>query len=186
MKFLVFDTETTGLPKHRSAKPEVQPKVIEFGAALLDLEGNTLRTLQLLINPQEPLEAIITKITGLTDEDLIDEPLFEEVYCDIRDIFGEADVMIAHNLPFDTTLIELELERLGVKNFPWPQIKICTVQENVPFWGRRPKMTELFKHVTGEPLAQTHRALDDVMGLVEIIKQQGILHVCNAAVKGTL
>lgn len=185
MKFLAFDTETTGLPKHPDAKPETQPKVIEFGAALLDVDGNVLETLQLLINPREPLEAIITKITGLKDEDLVDEPTFPEVFPQIKAIIEKADAVLAHNLPFDFALINFELARHSLE-LEWPLYKICTVQENVPLWGRRPKLLELYKHLTGEPLAQTHRALDDVLAMVEVIKKQEILHAYHSATQGAL
>lgn len=186
MFYLTFDTETTGLYKHPHAKMAVQPKIIEFGGALLDQDGNIVDELQLLINPGEPLEAIITKITGLTDEDLVDEPPFTEVYPLIRDFFARADAVIAHNLPFDYTLVNLELQRHELTDFRWPKIRICTVQENVPVWGRRPKLTELYARHIEQPLAQTHRAIDDVRALVEVIKKQGVLHVYNAAIAGSL
>ena len=32
------------------------------------------------------------------------------------------------------------------------------------------KMTELYQHALNKPLPQTHRALDDVMALVEIVQ----------------
>lgn len=181
MNALVFDTETTGLPLHPDAKPELQPKIIEFGAALVDQDYNVLETMNVLINPDQPLEAIITKITGLTDEDLQDQPPFSAFLPDIRAMFAKADAMIAHNLPFDSTLLELELERLGCTDFPWPRLKICTTQECYEEWGRRPKLLELYEEVTGEPLAQTHRALDDVMALVEVVKRKEILHAAALA-----
>lgn len=186
MLFIAFDTETTGLPKHPDAKPATQPRIIEFGAALIDSDCNVIETLQLLVNPGVKLEPIITKITGLTDEDLIDEPAFPEVYPQIRDLFAKADGVLAHNLPFDHFLVELELARHGLSDFVWPRYKICTVQENLPAWGRRPKLTELYKDLHDKPLAQTHRALDDVMAMVENIKQQEILNVYVSAASNSL
>lgn len=175
MLALVFDTETTGLPKHPNSKPNVQPKIIEFGGALVNVySGIVADTLQLIINPQEPIEAIITKITGLTDDDLKDQPTFPEVAPQIRDFFARADALIAHNLPFDSTLLELELNRHHIENWPWPKTEICTVQEHAEEWGRRPKLLELYQAATGEPLAQTHRALDDVMALVKVCELQGV------------
>jgi DNA polymerase III epsilon subunit-like protein len=186
MKTVVFDTETTDLPKHPLSKEGVQPRIIEFGAALLDEAGEVIETLQLLINPHQPLEAIITKITGLTDDDLADKPEFHEVLPEITALFAKADIVVAHNLPFDSTLLELELARCGAKDFPWPRIKICTVQERAESWGRRPKLLELYQELTGEPLAQTHRALDDVLALCTIVKKESIIENCHAAIAGSL
>lgn len=187
MLFVVFDTETTGLPKHPDAKMSVQPKIIEFGAALVDENCEVHDTLQLLINPYEELEEVITKITGLTDEDLVDEPPFLEVYPQIKSMFERAQGVVAHNLPFDFTLVNMELQRHELTaDFTWPRHKICTVQENVPTWGRRPKLTALYKHLLDKPLAQTHRALDDVMALLEVVKEQEILHAYVSATARTL
>jgi DNA polymerase III alpha subunit (gram-positive type) len=172
---LVFDTETTGIPKHPNAQDEVQPRIIEFGGILVDGSGTVLEELSLLFNPDEPLEEVITKITGLTDDDLKDEPRFGEKLSVMRVFFSKADVMIAHNLPFDKTMMELELERAKVESWPWPKIEICTVQEHADEWGRRPKLVELYEHYTGEKLAQKHRAVDDVKALAIVCEEAGVL-----------
>ena len=171
---LVFDTETTGIPKHPAAKKSTQPRIIEWGGILLDASGRILRELQLLINPGVPLEPIITKITGLTDADLADKPTFGDCYPQIKEMFAAADTVVAHNLPFDLTLMEIELHNIGVDDFPFPKSQICTVQEHYEEFGYRTHMKDLYKHYTGQPLAQTHRALDDVMALVEICRRCGI------------
>lgn len=172
---VVFDTETTGIPKHPKAKMEVQPKVIEFAGVVVDEEGVVLRELELLCNPQEPLEEIITKITGLKDEDLASQPTFPELAGQLFDFFKGNDAVIAHNLPFDTTMIDLEMKRHELGAFLWPELKFCTVQENAEEWGRRPKLTEMYEKVKGEKLDQKHRALDDVMALVDVCVGTGIL-----------
>jgi len=172
---IIFDTETTGLPKHPNAKDGVQPRIIEFAAALVDRDGEVLDTIDRLINPGIPLEAIITKITGLTDESLAEEPPFLAVLPDIAAFFRAADQMIAHNLPFDSTLLQLELARNAVSEFPWPRAALCTVQEHAEEWGRRPKLKELYEHYMGAPLDQKHRALDDVMALVDVCRAAEVL-----------
>ena len=176
----IFDTETTGIPKHPNAKDEIQPRVIEFGAVLANEKGEIIDEMSLLFNPQEPLEEIITRITGLTDEDLADAPLFEVKAHDIARFISKADVLIAHNLPFDKTMMELEINRCDASKvpfagFPWPEIAICTVQEHADEWGYRPKLIELYEHYTGEKLEQTHRAIDDVKALLSVCQKSGLL-----------
>lgn len=184
MNAIIFDTETTGLPKHPRAKMTVQPRIIEFGAVLVDECGAVCGELNLLANPGEKLEAIITKITGLTDEDLAVEPPFREILPEIRAFFERADMMIAHNLPFDAYLLELELQRLGIDDFPWPKFSICTVQENFEEYGYRPKMLELYEDTLGVPLHQTHRASDDCNALAEIVKEKNYVQRYYAATQG--
>lgn len=182
---LVFDTETTGLPLHPSAPLEKQPRIIEFGGALLSpVTGAVELTVNIMINPGEALEPVITKITGITDEDLKDALPFQAVLPQIREVFAQATGVIAHNLPFDKSLMRFELARVGVQLpdsvmegveiFPWPEKELCTVGAFQEVWGRRPKLVELYEWSLRKPLAQTHRALDDVMALVEVIQEEGV------------
>lgn len=172
---LIFDTETTGLPKHPTAKDSVQPRIIEFAAVVMDERGSLHREKSVLINPGVSVPEEITKITGLTDDDLRNASRFAEVMEEIKVLFASAERMIAHNLPFDCAMVRMELERLGVKEWPWPSVGICTVQEHAEEWGRFPKLVDLYEHYTGEPLGQTHRALDDVKALAELCLVAGLI-----------
>lgn len=183
MKAIIFDTETTGLPFHRHAKLALQPRVIEFGAVVVDHEGKEHASLNIIIDPERPIEQIITDITGLTNDDLKGKPKFAEVAADIERIFDGCDIVIAHNLPFDMAQIDFEWQRMG-REFVWPRIKLCTVQENIPGWGRRPKLLELYERVIGVPLAQTHRALDDCRALAEIVIKENYIGRIHAAIAG--
>lgn len=166
---VVFDTETTGLPLHPDAPLEKQPKIIELGAALLDSEGNVVETFQQLLHPDEEITAEITKITGITNEQLSDQPKFAEALPQLREFFGRAFAVFAHNLPFDKKLLMYDLKRVSCEDFPWPETEYCTIGLHRSIWGRNMKMTELYEHALNKPLPQTHRALDDVMALVEIV-----------------
>jgi len=182
MDAVIFDWETTGLPKHRAAPLHLQPKGIEFGG--LRLRGGVeVARLSILLDPGEPLEPIITKITGLTDEDLRGKPTFEDVLPQLAEFFSGADLALAHNLPFDREILRLELARLGftLADFPWPKIEVCTVQLNAAAWGRRPKLTELYEHAMGTPLAQTHRATDDCAALAAIVLKEKWLELFTPA-----
>lgn len=176
MTTLIFDTETTGLPRHPAAKDAVQPRIIEFGAVLTDDQGNIIDEIDVLINPGMPLPEEIVKITGITDAELADAPRFPEVAERLRSFFRRAGAMIAHNLPFDRTLVAMELERHGLsEGWPWPPVGVCTVQEHAEEWGRRPRLLELYEHYMGAPLAQKHRALDDVKALRDVCVAAGVL-----------
>ncbi len=173
---LIFDTETTGLIHHPSTKDELQPQIIEFGAVLVTRpKGDVNEELNLLINPGKPIPEIITNITGITDADVAPCGRFADVVKEIRGMFAKADLLIAHNMPFDAGMMELELARLGINDWPWPKYRMCTVQEHTEEWGRRPKLTELYAHYTGRPLDQTHRAIEDVMALRRVCILGGLL-----------
>ena len=170
---IIFDTETTGLTMHPSAELSKQPSCIEFGAVLLSAAtGEVLDRLSLLINPGMQIEPIITKITGITNDQLVDAPKFAEVWPQIRAMFGRAKCMMAHNLPFDKSIVGYELKRLAIDDFVWPKNGICTVGLYKDTWGRNPKLLELYEHLMDKPLHQTHRALEDVEAMVEFIQKE--------------
>lgn len=169
---IAFDTETTGLTLHPDAPLTKQPRMIEFGAVLMDDAGRVVEEASILINPGEPLTAEITKITGITDADLADAPSFREVLPQLRRLFAMAHTVMAHNLPFDRAILKGELARIDAYDFPWPRRELCTVGLYKESWGRNPRLQELYEAVMGRPLAQTHRALDDVKALVEVIQEE--------------
>lgn len=176
MTTLIFDTETTGLPLHPNARLELQPHIIEWGGMLVDEEGTELAALNFLIDPGIPLPEVITKITGIKPEDLAGQPTFKFAAMQFKSMFERADQLIAHNLPFDSSLMKFDLTRCGMLDgWPWPRLNLCTVQEHAEMWGRRPKLTELYEFYMGAPLAQTHRAIDDVRALRDVCVKSGVL-----------
>ena len=177
-RWLVFDTETTGLPVPSAADLKSQPRIIELALVEITADikrGPCLREASWLINPGQSLSAEITKITGLTDDDLKGALPFAAALQEIVPWFLGAHGLIAHNLPFDLTMLVNELRRLGKEYaFPYPPQQICTVAAFEHLKGRRMKMTELYQEVLGRELKQTHRALDDARALTEIVIKEGI------------
>lgn len=173
MRAVIIDFETTGLLKPHSCGVEHQPRAIEVGCVVIE-GGKIIHTMTSLINPTVPLEPIITKITGLTDDALANAPLFTDILPGLIEVFVGADAFIAHNAPFDQGILQWELVRAEVDDFPWPANIICTAQEYTHMFGFRPKMLQLYERVIGRPLAQTHRALEDAEALAEIVIKTGL------------
>lgn len=174
---LVFDTETTGLTLHPNAPLAKQPKIIEFGAVVLE-EGKVMEEISFLIDPQEKLTEEIIKITGITDADLFGYSPFPGRVEELAKWFGACGAVAAHNLPFDKAMVMNELRRCGAEdNFPWPKREMCTVGIYKEQWGRNPRLQELYADIMGKPLAQTHRALADVKALVEIIQEESLWQI---------
>jgi DNA polymerase III epsilon subunit family exonuclease len=170
MKAIIFDTETTGLTLPTAAGFAAQPRIIEIGAIKLDVNDGRATAEQefsQLLDPGETLEAVITKITGIRDSDLVGQPRFEDVVEQLAEFFAGVEVLIAHNAPFDVTMLKSELLRAGAAaEFPVPPQVICTVHEFRAFFGHDPKLVELYELALGEPLKQTHRAIDDCRALM--------------------
>lgn len=175
MKWMVFDTETTGFPKPSSAVLEEQPRIIEIALVEI-LDGAVVAEHEWLVNPQRPITEEITKITGIKDSDVKDAPNFAALYPELAQTFLGVGGMTAHNLPFDMGMLTIELRRIGKEYaFPYPPRQLCSVQETIHTKGRRMKLTELYELVMGKPLEQKHRALSDARALTEIILKEGWL-----------
>lgn len=172
---ILFDTETTGLVEPMATPLSKQPHIIEFAAIRLDdrtlEEDDPEDYVHFLCKPPIPLPEIITKITGLTDKDLAGEKPFAAYYPDLCQFFFGEEKICAHNLPFDRSLLTFELMRMDrLTQFPWPYKHICTVDCSLSIKGRRMKQEELYLMATGKPADQTHRALDDVRQLAEVVR----------------
>lgn len=161
---LLFDTETTGLTRPSIAALDKQPYVIEFYGMLVD--RNTwavVDELDILINVPVKLDKDITRITGLTDDDLKDAPKFNEISAQIRGLVGRADRVVAHNLSFDMEMLDIEFARLG-DTMQWPEA-VCTVEETEYLQGYRLSLTALHEFLFGEGFKGAHRARDDVQAM---------------------
>lgn len=184
MLFNIFDTETTGLTQHPEAAIEQQPRIIEFGGILTDGKS-ILQEYEFKCNPGVELEAIITKITGLRDADLADKPSFAHFIPELFDFFKLGRGRIAHNLAFDRDLLQYDCERAGLDLNAvsyWKDangedcIEICTVEQTFFKYGRQMKLQELIERVKGT-YVQKHRALDDVLQLFDVAKEEGVFEV---------
>jgi hypothetical protein len=168
---VLLDFETTGLILPSSSDLALQPRVIEIGALKVDDDMRVVGELSELINPNQVISDEITKITGIKNEDLVGKRTVEELIPELAEFFVGVRTLVAHNLAFDRDMLYFELLRTGwERRFPFPPQQVCTVDSTMHIKGRRMKLTELYQHTQNKPLAQTHRALDDVRALFECYK----------------
>jgi DNA polymerase-3 subunit alpha (Gram-positive type) len=151
LTFCVFDLETTG-PNHE------QDKIIEIGLVKIQ-QQKIVETKQCLINPEIKIPKFIQKLTSITNKDVKDAPLIEDVIHEILDFMGDA-ILVAHNISFDVPFFNAVLKRLGLKTLK--NKGICTnlmtrylipslVNSNLNY------MCMIFDI----PHEKAHRALDD-------------------------
>ena len=184
---LFFDTETTGLVKEGVLDLNQQPQIIELAAAIWwrpAKEGISMdlrpRTFTRLINPGKPLPPEIVKITGITDDMLANALPFPAVLMDFIE-FVRMDVhepgLVAHNLAFDLDMLVFELRRIGWEHrFPYPSRHIDTCSAD--YAGERVSLKKWAERALGDKFKQqTHRALDDVLLLLECYKADCVSHV---------
>ena len=116
IRYIVFDTETTGL------EPFNGDKIIEIGAVeLLDKERSG-KTYHQLVNPEKKISKETTEITHITDEDVKNQPTFREIANDFLSFLKQQPkecnktVLVAHNISFDLKFLNHELKTIGLEN----------------------------------------------------------------------
>lgn len=120
MKIIVFDTETTGLPKTKIISDlslSLWPHIVQFSYIIYDTElQKIIKTVDLVIRIPENINISdeVTNIHGITNfisqssQYKINDALLEfsndYLNCNI-------DLIVGHNLSFDTNMLKVELMR---------------------------------------------------------------------------
>jgi DNA polymerase-3 subunit epsilon len=108
-KYIVLDTETTGL------SVEEGHKIIEIGAVLLEDRNKSTNYFHTYINPQRLIEEEAIKVHGITNEELEDKPLFDEVVDEFLE-FVQDSTLVIHNASFDLGFLNNEIKLASSKN----------------------------------------------------------------------
>ncbi len=101
MRYIVLDTETTGLD------PDDGHKIIEIGCVEILNRNVTNNTFHKYINPNREIDIEASKIHGLTYNNLKDKPLFENIYEEFSYYISDSPIII-HNAPFDVGFLKKE------------------------------------------------------------------------------
>ena len=109
MRYIVLDTETTGLD------PDDGHKIIEIGCIEILNRNITNNTFHKYINPNREIDIEASKIHGLTSSFLREKPLFEEVYSEFREYISNSPLII-HNAPFDIGFLKKEHSIISISD----------------------------------------------------------------------
>ncbi|MEK9793425.1 MAG: exonuclease domain-containing protein, partial [Gammaproteobacteria bacterium] len=101
MRYIVLDTETTGLD------PDDGHKIIEIGCVEILDRNITENTFHKYINPEREIDIEASKVHGLTLNNLKDKPIFSEIYDDFLEYVDQSPIVI-HNAPFDVGFLKKE------------------------------------------------------------------------------
>ena len=120
MKIIIFDTETTGLPKCRQSlvtDTEEWPHIVQFSYIIYDLSTNKLEKVEdFIIKLAEEIEIPeeSSKIHGITKEISNEKGILikDVINQFIKDITG-CQLLVAHNLEFDMNMLIVELIRMN-------------------------------------------------------------------------
>jgi DNA polymerase-3 subunit alpha len=175
--YLIFDTETTGLPKRWNAPisdKDNWPRAVQIAWQLHDAMGNCLEHKDFLIRPDgfnvpydaEKIHGISTELAQEQGEDLtVVLKVFNEA-------LSKAKFVVGQNVGFDINIIGCEYFRkdMATPLTELPVLDTCTEHTatlcKIP-GGRGgkfklPTLTELHEYLFDEPFAEAHNATADV------------------------
>ncbi|HLU27968.1 MAG TPA: DEDD exonuclease domain-containing protein, partial [Glycomyces sp.] len=159
--FCVVDLETTGLAADACG-------ITEIGAVKVK-GGKVIGEFATLVDPGEPIDPRVTRLTGITDEMVADAPQIQAVLPSFLE-FASGATLVAHNAGFDVGFLRHACELCDTR---WPRPPVVdtvvlarrlTEKSEVPN-RRLGTLARLF----GSPVTPNHRALDDARATVAVL-----------------
>jgi len=198
MKAFIFDTETTWFPV-KDAPIDKQPYIIQFAGILWEISKENwfkeIERVNQLIKPNILIPFASSQIHWIYDKDVKDAPSFWEIVDDkILKYLNTADMVVWHNISFDESMVNIDLERIWRKWDYNPANVICTMRSSTDFCKLRgrwlsfkpPRLNELHKHLFGSFFDWAHDAMIDVEATVKCFEALVIKWVIEIKEKQTL
>ena len=169
-KFVIFDTETTGLNFPRD-------EIIEFSAVVLERRGNEVAVTReydnlISLTPGNTVPEMITQLTGISTMDILQRGISKEQVCaDIAEMFAGNTLLLAYNAHFDLSFLFYLLLRNGDPTIlkGKDKLDLLTVYKD-----RRPFPHKLCNAIDTYGLSgkvvNSHRAIDDVLATVAVME----------------
>jgi DNA polymerase III subunit alpha len=186
--FLIFDTETTGLPRDYNAPLtnfDNWPRMVQLAWQVHDFEGKLVEIENLIIHPDGftiPYNA--EKIHGISTQMAIEHgiPVIEALE-KFRAAVEKSTHIAGHNIGFDLNIAGSEFLRNGFENPLEKKIVVDSMHTSTEFCAlpggrgggfKYPTLGELHKRLFGENFVEAHNAAADVVAtarcLLELIR----------------
>ena len=162
--FVIIDLETTGGAAHLGAA------ITEIGAVKVR-GGHTISEFNSFIDPQHPVPAYITALTGITDEMVFQAPTINEIFPSLLEFMGipQESVLVAQNAPFDLSFLTYYARAHGYSWPKYPVLDTAIIARKVLTRDEVPncKLATLAQFF-GTETTPNHRALDDARATVDV------------------
>lgn len=166
---VILDTETTGMNKfglHYEGH-----RIIEIGAVEIINRRLTNNQFHVYLNPNRSIDVEAFKIHGISDQFLIDKPIFSDIVHEFLEFIRNSELII-HNAPFDLGFLNYELKSTNL-DFKTIQ-SYCTVIDSLKiarkmFPGQRNSLDALCeRYFVNNNKRVLHNALIDAQLLAHV------------------
>lgn len=157
-----FDLETTGTDVGKD-------RIVEI-AILKVYPSSEKESRTWLVNPEMPIPEASSKIHGITDEDVENQPTFKEISNEVVKMISSSDIAGFNSNRFDIPLLAEELLRAG-QDIDLKKCRPIDVQVIFHKLERR-DLTAAYKFYCNKDLIDAHSAEADTIATYEILKAQ--------------
>ena len=159
---VIFDLETTGLDL-------VKDRIIQISYIKVYPDGHEERGNE-LVNPEKPIEPMITQLTGISNDDVKGKPTFKQLGAMLAEKFTGCDFAGFNSNHFDIPLLAEEFLRAGV-DFDFCKCKMIDAQTIFHKMERR-NLAAAYKFYCGRKMEEdfeAHRADQDTEATYRVL-----------------
>ncbi len=157
-----FDLETTGLDVKKD-------RIVEISCVKIMPDGTKdIRTYR--VNPGIPISPEASRVHGITNEDVKDEPHFKKLASSLADFLVGCDLTGFNLERFDLPMLKNELSRCGI-DFPPGLVHVIDAQKI--FFKKEPRtLSAAYQFYCNKELNNAHSAQADAEATAEILMAQ--------------
>ncbi len=162
---VIFDLETTGLDI-------VKDRIIQLSFIKVYPDGKEERG-DYLVNPEQHILPVITQLTGISDDDVKDKPIFKQLAKKLCDLFMGCDFAGFNSNHFDIPLLAEEFLRAGI-DFDFSHCKMIDAQTIFHKMERR-NLAAAYKFYCGRKMEddfEAHRADQDTEATYRVLQAE--------------
>tara|TARA_B100000795_G_scaffold90867_1_gene66180 strand:- start:745 stop:1392 length:648 start_codon:yes stop_codon:yes gene_type:complete len=171
MLVLIFDVETTGLPKKRKAELFEfgnWPEIVQISWMMFNVTNGKIISINdhiIKLQPGKSIPKESTKIHGITDEIMNEKgENIITILNKFKNDLMESQIIVAHNIDFDENIISVEsLRWLDYNIFDdFNNMKYCTMKRSRKIKNKWMKLVNLHEHLFNSVPNNLHNSLIDV------------------------
>ena len=173
-RYLVFDTETTGLPvdwRAPASRLDNWPRLVQLAWLLCDSGGRPLDRRTSTVRPDGfEIPAAATRVHGITTAQAARDGLpLHEVLTGFSAAIDRSQLLIAHNVSYDRKVLGAEYLRAGLASRLMSMPSLCTMEASTEYCAipgprgfKWPSLSQLHSCLLGRGLERAHSAEADV------------------------